>query len=77
MGLVVESDQLQNAISHKLDEFLPHIAYELKLNSQGDIIWLEHQKNGTVIEHQKEPETTKFQRFMMKAVSYLPIEWMM
>ncbi|WP_436905303.1 phospholipase D family protein [Acinetobacter johnsonii] len=77
VGLVVESDQLQNAISHKLDEFLPHIAYELKLNSQGDIIWLEHQKNGTVIEHQKEPETTKFQRFMMKAVSYLPIEWMM
>ena len=77
VGLVVESDQLQNAISHKLDEFLPHIAYELKLNPQGDIIWLEHQKDGTIIEHQKEPETTKFQRFMMKAVSYLPIEWMM
>ncbi|WP_395000793.1 hypothetical protein, partial [Acinetobacter sp.] len=42
-----------------------------------DIIWLEHQKDGTVIEYQTEPETTKFQRFMMKAVSYLPIEGMM
>lgn len=60
MGLVVESDQLQNAISHKLDEFLPHIAYELKLNPQGDIIWLEHQKDGTVIEHQKNPKLQNF-----------------
>jgi len=77
VGLVVESDQLQNAISEKLDQYLPHIAYELKLDKQGQLIWLDRQRDGTIIEHHKEPETTKFQRFMMKTVSYLPIEWMM
>ena len=77
VGLVVESDQLQNAISEKLDQYLPHIAYELKLDKQGQLIWLDRQRDGTIIEHHKEPETTKFQRFMMKTVSYLPVEWMM
>ena len=61
----------------KLDQYLPHIAYELKLDKQGQLIWLDRQRDGTIIEHHKEPETTKFQRFMMKTVSYLPIEWMM
>lgn len=77
VGLVVESDELQNEISNSLDQFLPQIAYELKLNSQGEIIWLDHHPNGKIIEHHHDPETTKFQRFSMKAVSYLPIEWMM
>lgn len=77
VGLVIESDELQNQISTSLDQYLPQIAYELKLNSQGDMIWLDHKSDGTVIEHTHDPETTKFQRFTMKAVSYLPIEWMM
>lgn len=77
VGLVVESDELQNQISASLDQYLPQIAYELKLDSQGDIIWLDRKADGSVIEHRHDPETTKFQRFTMKAVSYLPIEWMM
>lgn len=77
VGLVVESEILQQQISKSFDEYLPQMAYELKLNQQGKIIWFDHQKNGTVIEHKIEPETTKFQRLMIKAVSYLPIEWMM
>lgn len=77
VGLVVESDELQNRISASLDQYLPQIAYELKLNPHGDIIWLDHKSDGLVIEHTYDPETTKFQRFTMKAISYLPIEWMM
>lgn len=77
VGLMVESDQLQENISQLLDQYLPLVAYELKLDAKGNIIWLEHQKNGSVIEHQTEPESTKFQRFIMKTVSYLPIEWML
>lgn len=77
VGLVIESDELQNQISASLDQYLPQIAYELKLNSQGQIIWLEHMPNGSIIEHVHDPETTKFQRLTMKIVSYFPIEWMM
>ena len=77
VGLVVESDQLQNEISKTLDQYLPQVAYELQLNEKNEIIWLEHLANGEVIKHDIEPETTKFQRFMIKAVSILPIEWLM
>lgn len=77
VGLVIESDELQNQISASLDQHLPQIAYELKLNSQGQIIWLEHTSNGTIIEYMNDPNTTQFQRLTMKIISKLPIEWMM
>ncbi|CAB1221774.1 phospholipase D family protein [Acinetobacter bouvetii] len=77
VGLVVESDILQNQISTSLDKYLPQIAYELKLNPQGEVIWLDHRKDGTTIEYLHDPETTRFQRFSTKIVSYFPIEWMM
>ncbi|MBP7217467.1 MAG: phospholipase D family protein, partial [Acinetobacter sp.] len=72
-----ESQILQNQISSSLDQYLPQIAYELKLSPQGNLIWLDHQKDGSTQQYDIEPETTKFQRFAMQAVSYLPIEWMM
>lgn len=77
VGLVVESDVLQDQISTSLDQYLPQIAYELKLDAQGQVIWLDHQKDGSVVEYSHDPESTKFQRFAMKAVSYFPIEWLM
>jgi cardiolipin synthase C len=77
VGLVVESDQLQNEISQNLNLYLPQIAYELKLDDQGQIIWLEHQTNGTIKTHQTEPETTKFQRWMINLVANTPFEWLM
>ncbi|MBD0449054.1 PLD-like domain protein [Acinetobacter baumannii] len=77
VGLVIESSQLQTQISVMLDQHLPQVAYQLKLNSQGQITWLDYQANGQVIEYDKDPGTSRFQRTMIKAVSYLPIEWMM
>ena len=77
VGLVVESDVLQKYISKSLDQYLPQIAYELKLNKQGEIIWLDQHKDGSIVEYKHDPETSKFQRFAMQAVSYLPIECMM
>lgn len=77
VGLLIQSDQLQEKISTSLDQSLAKIAYELQLNPQGEIIWLEHQHNGDVIEYTVDPGSTWFQRFIMHSVSYLPIEWMM
>ena len=77
VGLVVESKKLQNEISQSLNQYLPEIAYELKLDDHGEIIWLDHQENGSTVQHKIEPETTKFQRFMIKLISVFSIEWMM
>ena len=43
----------------------------------GQIIWLDHQADGSIQTYHHDPETTQFQRFMMKTVSLFPIEWMM
>lgn len=77
VGLIIESEALQHAISKKLDENLPHIAYELILSQQGHIVWLEHLSDGKIIQHEQEPKTTKFQSLVLKLLSYLPIEWIM
>ena len=77
VGLVIESDQLQDEITKSLNQYLPRIAYQLKLNKQGEIIWLEHQKNGSVIQHNHDPETTQFQRYMMNLATKFPGEWLM
>ncbi|ENX41503.1 phospholipase D family protein [Acinetobacter sp. NIPH 2100] len=77
VGLVVESDQLQDQITAMLDQRLLQVAYKLKLDKKGNIVWYEHKENGEIVEHHHDPESTKFQRFTMKLVSYLPIEWMM
>lgn len=77
VGLVVESAMLQERISNALDKYLPLIAYELKLNPQGEVIWIEHHKDGTRTEYSHDPQSTRFQRFSMQAVSSLPFEWMM
>ena len=74
---MVESDPLQNRVTHALDRYLPEIAYELKLNTEGEIIWIEHHANGKTTTYDVDPHTTKFQRFAFKSLSYLPIEWMM
>lgn len=77
VGLVLESEQLQNDVSQSLDRYLPQIAYELQLDENGQIIWLDHQADGSIQTYHHDPETTQFQRFMVKTVSLFPIEWMM
>lgn len=77
VGLLIESEHLNHTISNQLDRDLCEVAFELQLDAQGEIIWLDHQQDGTIIEHKKDPQTTKFQRFIMHCVSFIPIEWMM
>ena len=76
VGLIIESAQLQTQVTVMLDQHLPQVAYKLKLNEHGDIVWLDYQADGQIIEYNKDPLTSRFQRTMIKAVSYLPIEWM-
>ncbi|ALH96145.1 phospholipase D family protein [Acinetobacter equi] len=76
VGLIIKSQQLQQELSQTLDQHLPTVAYELQLNTEGRIIWLEYKEDGSTTTHNQEPHTTKFQRFVIKLVSFLPIEWM-
>lgn len=77
MGLVIESKDLQHRIVQRLDEYLPQVAYQLKLNDQGQIYWIDHHITGEQYTFHHEPHTNTGQRMISKVLSYLPIEWMM
>ena len=77
VGLVVESDHLQDQITAMLDQYLLQIAYQLQLDENGNIVWYEHKGNGVVVKHHHDPESTRFQCLTMHFVSYFPVEWMM
>lgn len=77
VGLVIESEVLQKQISSNLDQHLPRVAYQLKLDQHNEVVWLERKSNGVTVTHQIEPNTTRFQRFIMRMISRLPVEWMM
>lgn len=77
VGLVIRSANLANAIETQLEQYLPYIAYQVQLDDQGQLIWLERFENGQSKIHHQEPQTTAFQRGLVKIISWLPIESMM
>ena len=77
VGLILNAARLQEKIQTDLAQYLPQVAYELRLDEHGEIIWLEQDTNGKTLIHKTEPQTTKFQRFMFKSIAYTPFEWVM
>lgn len=77
VGLIIEDDQLQDQISEALDRYLPTIAYQLSLDQNNNIQWIEHHADGSQTVHQHDPETTSFQRTILYMIGFLPFEWLM
>lgn len=76
MGMVIDSPALATRLSETLDRTLPTRAYEVKLDEQGSVIWLER-RGDQLIRHDKEPGTSWFKRAAVKALSWLPIDWLL
>lgn len=76
MGMVIDSPALATQLSQTLGRTLPTRAYEVRLDEQGSVIWLER-RGEQVIRHEKEPGTSWFKRAAVKALSWLPIDWLL
>ena len=76
MGLVIDSAVLAGQLDHTLDETMPNRSYEVRLDKDGTLYWLEHGKRG-VLRHDVEPGTTVWKRLAVGALSLLPIDWML
>jgi putative cardiolipin synthase len=73
MGFLMESSALAGALEAGFPERVLEIAYQVKLNEQGDLIWLEHNK-GQIITHTHEPNVGWFSRTLVALFSFLPID---
>lgn len=73
LGFVIESPELAQKIEAWFDEQVRRVAYELVLDEDGRLQWLEYD-DGTVIRHRREPDTGPVKRMLVYLFSWLPVE---
>lgn len=75
-GVIVASTGAADLVDQVFSGNILRTAYQLKLDPQGELIWLEKPQNGTLIEHHREP-ANRSRRALSWLVGWLPIErWM-
>jgi len=73
MGVVVDSAALATRLGKALDRVYPADAYEVRLDAQGALQWLDG--SGTPLH--VEPQTSWARRAGVALMSWLPIEWLL
>lgn len=76
MGIVIDSAALAQRLDKILTERVPEAAYEVRLDERGKLYWLER-SGGKVTRHEDEPGTSAWKRAGVRALSVLPIEWLL
>lgn len=77
MGLLHESPTFAPAVTKAVDQVMDHGAHALYLSPEGRVEWQARDESGAQLIHASEPNTTWFDRIMVRVIGILPIEWMM
>jgi putative cardiolipin synthase len=75
IGFIIDSKDLACASADAFAAQIPDCAYEVRLH-EGRLQWIERTESGAIV-HDCEPGTTRWQRFVVRLLSWLPIEWML
>lgn len=73
LGFVIESEAMAHAISTAFENDIPYDAYQLELDDEGDIVWLDRRSNGGRA-WTTEPSASLWKRMYIGFLSLLPIE---
>lgn len=76
MGFVIDSAALARDLDARLTNTMPHAAYEVKLDQDGKLVWIERTPEG-VVRHEAEPGTSIWKRAGVRILSWLPIDWLL
>jgi putative cardiolipin synthase len=76
MGFIIDSPKLAQQLTRQMATGLPNLAYEVKLNKEGKLIWLEH-KDGAILQFSDEPDASFWRKLQVTVLSWLPIEWLL
>ncbi len=76
MGLVIDSPAMAQRLRAFFDTELPLLAYEVRLNGDSSLQWIERTADGEKV-HDKEPGTSAWRRAAVGFLSILPIEWLL
>ena len=76
MGLVIESPALAAELDMRLTQAMPTQAYQVRLEPDGKLVWIEHTGQG-VVRHETEPGAGFWKRVGVRILSWLPIDWLL
>jgi len=75
IGMVIDSPELAGELSRAFQEIMPQVAYELELDPQGNIVWLERtERGGEPRRLTEEPGAGFWRRTWLGFLAILPIE---
>jgi putative cardiolipin synthase len=73
MGLLIDSPSSGEKMSKFFDGAAPGIAFQVKLDAQGHLQWLD----GSATPLTSEPEVSAMRSLWVQFLSILPIEWLL
>lgn len=76
LGFVIDSPNLAQKISDVIDGEIPVNTYEVQLNDEGELTWVEQQGDEHIY-HDTEPQSNALTRTWINLLSNLPIEWLL
>lgn len=76
LGFIIESPALAKQIDNAFNTDIPERSYEVRMSPEGSLYWLEH-KDGKLLRHDTEPDTSAWQRASVWFASHLPIDWLL
>ncbi|HEY0209035.1 phospholipase D family protein [Acerihabitans sp.] len=76
MGFVIGSEELAETIHRLFIGTLRQNAYQVCLDEQGKMYWREYQDEREVI-HRREPATNIVERWLIRALYHLPVDWLL
>lgn len=76
MGVVMDSPVLAGQLADTFDTYIAQDAYELRLDSDGAVTWIEHTAAGE-IRHASAPGTGALRMWWVHLLGMLPIEWLL
>jgi putative cardiolipin synthase len=77
MGFVIDSPAMAQRMSAVLDKEILARAYEVRLDPDGKLRWVERAADGAETWHASEPGATWWQRGSVELMSLLPIDWLL
>lgn len=76
LGFIIESPRLAKKVQEIFDNSVPQGSYHVRLDSNEQLVWQSFE-HGVEQRYSVEPGTTWLQRFTVKALSILPIDWLL
>ena len=76
LGFLIESPDLAGQVADVFADQVAHLAYEVRLDDSGDLVWVEQDGTDTRV-HREEPGIGIIPRLTLALAARLPIEWLL